>query len=130
MNLFSIYPFSTIHIPFAATTCGHNKVNSKDHIGFLTTPSFFSPMAEMSVTTASLQSFPKSLLCSLSTRKFNSSFHPSAILSPISRFCLISKFNSFRFSAAVVKAASSPHANTKEPMLPPYDVLITGASKG
>ncbi|XP_015076120.1 chlorophyll(ide) b reductase NOL, chloroplastic isoform X2 [Solanum pennellii] len=87
-------------------------------------------MAEMSVTTASLQSFPKSLLCSLSTRKFNSSFHPSAILSPISRFCLISKFNSFRFSAAVVKAASSPHANTKEPMLPPYDVLITGASKG
>ncbi|KAL3330431.1 hypothetical protein AABB24_034329, partial [Solanum stoloniferum] len=102
------------------------------HIAFPTSPSFSSPMAEMSVTntTASLQSFPKSPLCSLSTTKFNSSYRPSAIVSPIPRFCLISKYNSFRFSAAVVKAASSPHANTKDPMLPPYNVLITGGSKG
>uniref|UniRef100_M1AZY0 Short-chain dehydrogenase n=1 Tax=Solanum tuberosum TaxID=4113 RepID=M1AZY0_SOLTU len=81
-------------------------------------------------TTASLQSFPKSPLCSLSTTKFNSPYHPSAIVSPIPRFCLISKYNSFCFSAAVVKAASSSHANTKDPMLPPYNVLITGGSKG
>jgi len=102
------------------------------HIAFPTTPSFSCPMAEMSVTntTASLQSFPKSPLCSLSTTKFNSPYHPSAIVSPIPRFCLITKYNSFCFSAAVVKAASSSHANTKDPMLPPYNVLITGGSKG
>ncbi|XP_055820178.1 chlorophyll(ide) b reductase NOL, chloroplastic isoform X2 [Solanum dulcamara] len=87
-------------------------------------------MAEMSVPTASLQSFPKSPLCSPSTRKFNSSYDRSTILSPIPRFCLISKYNSFRFCAAAVKAASSPRRNTKEPMLPPYNVLITGGSKG
>lgn len=87
-------------------------------------------MAELSVPTASLQSFPKSPLCLLSTRKFNSSYDHSAIVSPTSRFCLISKYNSFRFCAAVVKAASSPQKNRTEPMVPPYNVLITGSSKG
>ncbi|PHT53009.1 Respiratory burst oxidase -like protein A [Capsicum baccatum] len=56
----------------------------------------------------------------------------SAIVSPRPRFFLISKCNSFRFCAAVVKAAaaSSPQRNKTEPMLPPYNVLITGGSKG
>ncbi|KAF3676781.1 Chlorophyll(ide) b reductase NOL, chloroplastic [Capsicum annuum] len=89
-------------------------------------------MAEMSVPTTSLQSFTKSPLCSFSTRKFNSSYGRSAIVSPRPRFCLISKYNSFRFCAALVKAAtaSSPQRNKTEPMLPPYNVLITGGSKG
>ncbi|PHT74305.1 hypothetical protein T459_21582 [Capsicum annuum] len=88
-------------------------------------------MAEMSVPTTSLQSFTKSPLCSFSTRKFNSSYGRSAIVSPRPRFCLISKYNSFRFCAALVKAAtaSSPQRNKTEPMLPPYNVLITGGSK-
>ncbi|MCE5166042.1 hypothetical protein HAX54_014300 [Datura stramonium] len=89
-------------------------------------------MAEMSVPVASLQSFPKSPLCSLSTRKFNSSYGlwvSSATASPSPRFCLISTYNSFRFCAAVVNAASSPQRNRKESMVPPYNVLITGGSK-
>ncbi|KAM3379051.1 chlorophyll(ide) b reductase NOL, chloroplastic [Capsicum galapagoense] len=89
-------------------------------------------MAEMSVPTTSLQSFTKSPLCSFSTRKFNSSYGRSAIVFPRPRFCLISKYNSFRFCAALVKAAtaSSSQRNKTEPMLPPYNVLITGGSKG
>ncbi|XP_060178445.1 chlorophyll(ide) b reductase NOL, chloroplastic [Lycium barbarum] len=85
----------------------------------------------MAVSTASLQSFPKSR--PLSSTKFNCNlwFSSSAILSPSpASFCLKSKYNnSFRF---LVKAASSssPQSNRKEPMVPPYNVLITGGSKG
>ncbi|MCD9639342.1 hypothetical protein HAX54_023782 [Datura stramonium] len=49
---------------------------------------------------------------------------------PAPGFCLISTYNSFRFCAAVVNAASSPQRNRKESMVPPYNVLITGGSKG
>ncbi|KAJ8538597.1 hypothetical protein K7X08_027818 [Anisodus acutangulus] len=85
----------------------------------------------MAVPTASLQSFTKSPLCSLlSTTKFNSLWVSSAVVSPSPTFCLKSKYNSFRFCAAVVKASSSPQTNRMEPMVPPYNVLITGGSKG
>ncbi|CAN4076846.1 unnamed protein product [Withania somnifera] len=84
----------------------------------------------MSVPTASPQAFPKSPSFLLSARKFNSSYDRSAIVSPSPRFYLISKYNSFRCCAAVVEAASSPQKNRTESMVPPYNVLITGASKG
>lgn len=89
-------------------------------------------MAEMSVPTTSIQFFPKSALCSLSTRKFNPHdlWVSSAIVSPSPRFCLKSKYNSLPFCAAAVKAASSSEKTQTEPMIPPYNVLITGGSKG